>query len=134
MGETSYNEFEDDFEDNFDMDDENEELEFGASWTINAMSLLYHLIDEREHKTANRLLLERALTSLHASNTLIVSVTNCKTVVYRKSFFHIKKGLDAERGKTIPRKANIQISNFNYNKLYENIGQLIFFLVYNLVL
>jgi hypothetical protein len=31
MVETSYNEFEDDFEGNFDMDDENEELEFGAS-------------------------------------------------------------------------------------------------------
>jgi hypothetical protein len=31
MVEPSYNEFEDDFEDNFDMDDENEELEFGAS-------------------------------------------------------------------------------------------------------
>jgi hypothetical protein len=31
MVETSYHEFEDDFEDDFDMDDENEELEFGAS-------------------------------------------------------------------------------------------------------
>jgi uncharacterized protein YfeS len=31
MVETSYNEFEDDFEDNFDIDDENEELEFGTS-------------------------------------------------------------------------------------------------------
>ncbi len=40
MVETSYNEFEDDFEDNFDIDDENEELEFGASWTINAISSL----------------------------------------------------------------------------------------------
>jgi len=27
----SYNEFEDDFEDNFDMDDENEESEFGST-------------------------------------------------------------------------------------------------------
>jgi len=31
MVETSYHEFEDDFEDDFDMDEENEELEFGAS-------------------------------------------------------------------------------------------------------
>ena len=31
MVETNYHEFEDDFEDDFDMDDENEELEFGAS-------------------------------------------------------------------------------------------------------
>lgn len=31
MTETSYIEFEDDFEDNFDMDDENEELEFGST-------------------------------------------------------------------------------------------------------
>jgi len=31
MVETNYNESEDHFEDNFDMDDENEELEFGVS-------------------------------------------------------------------------------------------------------
>jgi hypothetical protein len=31
MVETSYNESEDHFEDNLDMDDENEELEFGAN-------------------------------------------------------------------------------------------------------
>jgi uncharacterized protein YfeS len=31
MTETSYNEFEDDVEDNFDMDEENEELEFGSA-------------------------------------------------------------------------------------------------------
>ena len=43
MVETSYNESEDHLEDNFDMDDENEELEFGASWTANA---IYYLVDE----------------------------------------------------------------------------------------
>jgi hypothetical protein len=31
MTEASYNEFEDDFEDNFDMDDENEELKFEST-------------------------------------------------------------------------------------------------------
>jgi uncharacterized protein YfeS len=35
MTETSYNELEDDFEDNFDMDDENEELEFGSANSTN---------------------------------------------------------------------------------------------------
>ena len=35
MTETSDNEFEDDFEDNFDMDDENEELEFGSANSTN---------------------------------------------------------------------------------------------------
>ena len=46
MVETSYHEFEDDFEDDFDMDDENEELEFGASWTVNAISsLLSRILD-----------------------------------------------------------------------------------------